>query len=343
MCARVNRLLACRAVASVCLLASLAARADEPAPSLDERWIPSFAITSGVMFGRQHASVSSDCRATGIDPPSPASCDPVETDYGPQLRPGAFDDEQAVTPHVGGNLSLLSPVLFAPGRLRVFAGIEMPYQFGIDRNVAQRQRPTGLREPDNPNVTEALDESSLLGAGSRTASEVQGLTFGANVGVAVHFEAFGRQLRLKPAASWLREQIRVRGRVEQGICPNTRPPPNELRDDCDLDGEQFPGVPGFTRVITLKADDDQWFDGVGPTLDLEMDTGRFGPYTVSLFLGAGAYYIFSDRTMAFSTQRTIGPDSLGDPVDYHADFTFRVNPWLYRAGVGLRLSWVGYD
>jgi hypothetical protein len=192
-------------------------------------------------------------------------------------------------------------------------------------------------------VSEALDEGALLGAGSRTASEVQGLTLGANVGIAVQFEAFGRQFRIKPAASWLREQIDVRGRVEQGICINSRPPPNEKRDDCDLDGVQFPGAVGFTRVITLKADDDQWFDGIGPSLDLEMETGRFGPYTVSLFLGGGAYYVFSDRTMALSVQRTIGPDSIGDPVDYHADFTFRVNPWLYRAGIGLRLSWVGYD
>jgi hypothetical protein len=103
------------------------------------------------------------------------------------------------------------------------------------------------------------------------------------------------------------------------------------------------GTPKTTATSTLKADDSLWLDGVGPGLDVEMDTGRVGPYTVSLFLGGGAYYLLSDRTTAFSATQTIGPDTLGAPVDYHADFTFRVNPWLYRGGLGLRFSWVGYD
>lgn len=320
------------------LLAAPASRAEAPAFFADEQWIPSFAFTGGAFAGRQHATVSSYCREPGSDPPAPTSCDPGEANYGSGLRPGAFDDELAATPYVGGNLSLSTPAFAAPGRPRLFASVELPYQFGIDRNVAQRQRPTGLREPDNPNVTEELDEPALLGAGSRTRSEVQGLTFGASAGLSFAFEAFGRQFRVKPSANWVRTEIDLRGRVEQGICTNR----SDGRDDCDLDGIQF-GAPGFTRVITLKAHDSRWFDGVGPHLDLEMDTGRFGPYTVSLFLGGGAYYLLTDRTMAFSAARTIGPDTLGAPVDYHADFTFRVNPWLYRGGLGLRFSWVGYD
>jgi hypothetical protein len=65
-----------------------------------------------------------------------------------------------------------------------------------------------------------------------------------------------------------------------------------------------------------------------------METGRFGPYTVSLFVGVGGYYLLSDRSLAFSATRTIGPDQLGSAVDYHADWSFHVNPWLYRGGSG---------
>jgi len=342
---RVNLLLArgiARSAIMGALFASLPSSAREraPVPVAEDRWIPSFAFTGGVVFGRQHASVSSSCSEPGSDPPAPTSCDPGEPSYGSELRQGATGDELAVTPYVGGNLSLMAPAFAVLGRPRLFASVELPYQFGIDRNVAQRQRPTGLEEPDNVDVTEELDEGALLGAGSRTRTEVQGLAFGASAGVAFGFEAFGKQFRLKPYAGWLRTQIGVRGRVENGICINN--PPGNVKDDCDLDGVQF-GDPGFTRVVTLKAHDSLWLDGLGPGVDLEMDTGRLGPYTVSIFLGGGAYYLLSDRTAAFSATQTIGPDTLGAPVDYHADFTFRVNPWLYRGGLGLRFSWVGYD
>lgn len=323
------------------LAAPPARAADRVAIFRDERWIPSFALSLGAIAGRQHGSVSSYCRATGSDPPAPTSCDPAEPSYGSELRPGEVDDELAVTPYVGGAFSLLAPGLAAPGHPRLFATVELPYQFGIDRNVAQKQRPTGIAEPDNPGVTELLDENALLGVGSRTRSEVKGLAFGASAGVSLGFEAFGRSFRVKPAAGWLRTQIGVRGRVEAGICNNATSP--QSLDTCDLDGKQFSNVQGFTRIITLKAHDSIWLDGIGPGLDLEMDTGRFGPYTVSLFLGGAAYYLLGDRDLAFSAQRTIGPDRLGDPVDYRADFTFRVDPWLYRGGIGLRFSWMGYD
>jgi hypothetical protein len=328
--------------------AALAASAQEPAPgrSIDERWIPSFAFTGGVTFGRQHATVSSDCRAPGSDVPASMTCHPSIAASGTRLREGDSDDELAVTPYVGGNLSLSTPVLARLGRPRLFAGVELPYHFGIDRNVAQKDRPTGIAEPENVEQTEVLDEGAMLGVGSRTRSEVQGLAFGASAGAAFAFEALGRQFRVKPWAGWLRTQIGVRGRVEHGICFRY----------CDVDGilngdPPYPTDPndpnfGFTRVITLKAHDSIWLDGIGPGLDVEMETGRFGPYTLSLFLGGGGYYLIGDRSLAFSAQRTIppdGPDPVGDPVDYHADFSFRVNPWLYRLGLGLRFSWVGYD
>jgi hypothetical protein len=282
--------------------------------------------------------VSSDCRAPGSNPPVATSCNPEIPDYGSQLRRGADDDELATTPYVGGTLSAQTPVLARWGRPRLFAAIEMPYQFGIDRNVAQKDRPTGIVEPENPEAGETLDEGALNGVGSRTRSEIKGLAFGAGAGAAFSFEMFGKQFRLKPSANWLRMQIGVRGRVEHGICRA-----EAGISLCDVDGEQPPGAVAFTRIITLKNHDSLWLDGIGPGLELEMDTGRFGPYRVALFAGAGGYYFFGDRSLSFEAQSTIGPDPAGAAVDYHARFSFRANPWLYRAGIGLRFAWVGYD
>jgi len=340
---RVNHLFAgwaTRGALAGVLLAAFASSAQDAAPahSIDERWIPSFAFTSGVFWGRQHGKVSSDCFDPDSGPSTPTSCNPQVPAYGPVLREGADEDELAVTPYVGGNLSLQTPVLVPLGRTRLFAGVELPYQFGIDRNVAQKERPTGIAEPDNPEAGETLDEGALLGVGSRTRSEIQGLSFGANAGVSFSFAAFGKEFHVKPSANWLRYQVGLRGRVEHGICRL-----DNFLQLCDVDGKQPAGAFAFTRVITLKGRDSIWLDGVGPGLDVEMDTERFGPYTVALFFGAGGYYLLGDRSLSFETQRTIGPDPLGDPVGYHARWSWRASPWIYRAGLGLRLSWVGYD
>jgi hypothetical protein len=340
----VNRLLAstARRVPRVCfvLLASLGSSAEANAAGLDSRWIPSFAVIGGLTWGNEHASVASECRAPGSDPPAATSCDPAEPGFGSQLRPGDADDDLGVTPYVGGSFELMTPALTAIGRPRLFASVELPYHFGIDRNVAQKQRPTGVREPEGPNIEELLDENALLGVGSRTRSEVQGLVFGAGAGVSLAFEAWGRQFRLKPSAGWIRYEIDVRGRVEAGICNNDNRFQPDV-DTCDLDGKNLGQTRGFTRAITLIGGDSRWFDGIGPGLELEMDTGRVGPFGVSLFLGGRGYYLLGDRAIAFSDTRTIGPDALGGPVEYHADFSFRVSPWLYRAGLGVRFSWLG--
>ena len=335
--ARVNRVFASCTRFAAPLVLSIASIAEaDSVGSVDSRWIPSFAITAGVFTQEHSASVSSDCRAPGSD--AATSCDPGEPGFGSELRPGDRDKDDAATPSVGGSLQIATPALAAIGRPRLFAGVEIPYQFGVDRNVAQKQRPTGIVEPEAPEVSETLQENALLGAGSRTRSEVQGLAFGANAGVAIAFDAWGRQFRLKPSASWIRYEIDVLGRVEAGICNNAGVP--EI-DTCDLDGNT-PGQPNaFTRAITLKGGESQWFEGVGPGLELEVDLRRRGRIGASLFLAGGAYYIYSDRTVAFSVTRTIGPDPLGDPVDYHADFGFRVDPWLFRAGLGIRFAWLG--
>lgn len=310
--------------------------ASERARSADG-WIPALAVTSGFTAGFQNAAVSSDC----TDPASgaPTACDPSDPSSSSILRRGDRGRELAVTPHVGGNLQLSTPALPLPPRPRLFLAVELPWHFGIARNIANAERPSFMSEP--PVALESLPEDALLGAGSVTQVEAQGLAFGAGAGMSFDFEAFGRQFWLKPSAGWIRYELEVRGHIERGIC--------HVNDagvrNCDLDGMQppDPSFAGFTRVISIAGSDSQWFDGVGPGLELEMETGRVGPFGVSLFAGANAYYIFGDRSVAFTTSRTIGPDTLGDPVTYNGHFSFRVHPWLYRGGLGLRFRWLGED
>src|SRR2546425_12540262 len=95
---RVNLIFAARtargAIAAL-LLSALPSGAQEAgsARSIDARWIPSFALTPGIIWGRQHGTVSSDCRAPGSDPPARTACNPnTPRNTGP-LRQGAINDE----------------------------------------------------------------------------------------------------------------------------------------------------------------------------------------------------------------------------------------------------------
>jgi len=98
-------------------------------------------------------------------------------------------------------------------------------------------------------------------------------------------------------------------------------------------------IPGFLRETTLSASGSRRFNGVGPGLDVEMDTGRYGPLGVSLFLGGRAYYIPGDRSFSFATSQ-----SFDDPVGMDvagAQFGVDIEPWMFRAHVGIRFLWLG--
>lgn len=80
--------------------------------------------------------------------------------------------------------------------------------------------------------------------------------------------------------------------------------------------------------------------GIGPSLDIEMDTGRLGPLSTSLFLGARFYRIVGGRKVKFDSEVETFDDVLGqDSAVGH--FNFEVDEWMYRIGVGLRFQWLG--
>jgi len=57
-------------------------------------------------------------------------------------------------------------------------------------------------------------------------------------------------------------------------------------------------------------------------------------------VGGHAHKIVSDRGLGFSDQVTLSGSNL--PTDtYTANWAFEVDPWLYRAGAGIRFHWLG--
>ena len=374
------------------LLASTAASASsnsEPnATDDDRRWIPHFAISTGAKVQPMDASVVSQCangrpteevqfgtpmqprfedRQACADPAGVLDTLPVTELIG-NLRPTDEDETDAVTPFVGYTLGLSTPRLGSqPWAPRVFLSGEAITFFGPERDVAKEGSPSvlGLAEGEASNAA-GSSAASLFGVGSRTSAEVQTLGWGARLGLAFPFEFRGRRLWLKPAFGWINFEIDVEGEVVAG-----------LKDD-PFPADGFgPGI----REVTLSGSSSDRFDGIGPSIELEMEAGRFGPIGVSVFANISAFHILGNRSIEFSSSLDCPAFDPGnptggcaanilEPVDlnnldvltpvldadfrygndvpledtadtYSADWSFEVDDWGYRGGLGIRFHWLG--
>ncbi len=309
-------------------------QAGEEAPLIGENlWVPSLSASSGVVGDEQSAAVSS----YDINEFAPQFADP--------LRPAESKDEVAVTPYVSAALQLMTPALpYVPLRPRIFFEGEIDPMFATDRRIAGEGDATGPEPPPNFNPANQYQYTQLTGLGSRTRTEVETLAYGAELGLAFPFELFGRALRIKPSAGWLRFSVDMEGRVVDAKCKN-----NNLSCNPNAAIPGMPGQMGFTRSIDMRGNDTQSFDAIGPGLELEMDAGRLGPLALSIFLGGNAYRILGNRKLEDSTQISIldeitPPPIFGPPVPeiYRANWSSEVDEWLYRGGLGIRLHWVGW-
>ena len=89
----------------------------------------------------------------------------------------------------------------------------------------------------------------------------------------------------------------------------------------------------------MRGKDTAQIHGVGPVLDVEMDTPRLGPFQSSLFFGGRAYRVF-DPGITFDGQRS-DADAAGTD---ESRATFRVAPdlWMFRVDIGMRFHWMGW-
>jgi len=319
---------------SIASLASDGGGVEEPSRQAGEdRWVPSLAITSGVTFQKHKGSADSvlfeDMSATPTTP----------------LRGFVNGSDTAVSPFVGGSFELMTPALPLPTRPRLFLSAEILPTFASDRDVALEGDPGCVKgpEPDKPCAKDeeegerrkGFGEDSANGQGSKTNAEVDTVVFGASLGVAFPLQIGNRQLRIKPSIGWINYEVDAEGLVVDAACD----PENRCTDVTAIIG--LPPTPGFLRETILTASDSQRFNGIGPGLDVEMDTGRFGPLSVSLFLGGRAYAIVDDRTISFGTEE-VYDDQLGTDRAA-ARFEVEVDRWLYRAHVGIRFHWLGSE
>jgi hypothetical protein len=294
-----------------------------------DRWVPSVALISGITFQDWKAGVSSSiCRGCMIP-------DPMEE----ELRPGATGDDLDVSPFFGTSIELMTPELPLPGSPRFFFGAEVAGVFGAKRQLAQNGEPgeVGNPAPEQAQDSTGFGDDIALGQGSETVAKIEDTSYGATFGIAFPFEVYGRTFRIKPAFSWIRYEVAIDGLVVDAECSFLRFPPGTTVTECNT----TPPQNGFLRETRLGASRTVTFDGIGPSLDIEMDTGRLGPLGTSLFMGARFYRTVGGRKVQFDSEIETFDDELGQDSS-QAQFHFEVDEWMYRIGVGLRFQWLGF-
>jgi hypothetical protein len=319
--------------AALTLQAPLAAMAEEQDTGSERRkqdgedqWVPSLAIVSGLTVqdwdGDVESEICPDCTF-----PSPQA---------EALRPFDKGDDRDVTPYVGGSVELMTPALPIPMSPRLFIGGEFLSAFGTDRDVAGEGDPKSpLESPLPPGADNTpYGEDSVIGQGSVTSAEIDKFVYGAHAGIAFPVEIYGRALRIKPMFAWIRYDVDVSGKVVDAECLENIFGTTQCNENL---------ASGFLRNspdgIVLRDDESDTFDGIGPGVDVEMDTGRFGPLGTSLFAGARLYKILGNRKIKLSD--TASYDDVIGQDETRARWSYEVDDWIYRIGIGIRFQWLG--
>ena len=298
----------------------------------------SLAAISGVLIEQQHGSVASCIFANPADAtgcPAPGST---------PLRPASSGHTRALSSFVGASLEAMTPAIPIPTRPRVFLSGEIVPTFASNYDPAGEGDPSCVRGPEPGDQcardqvvprNRAFGEDAANGQGSLVETTYDTLSFGANLGIAFPVSVGERRLRIKPSVGWLSYEVEVEGQVVDAECN----PPSRCTD---VDGGGPTDGPGQLRETILMGSDTQRFHAIGPGLDVEMDTGRFGPLGTSIFLGGRVYRTLGDRSIVFESSQTYGNDGL--PLANQAvaaRWEAEMNPWMYRVGVGLRVQWLG--
>jgi hypothetical protein len=232
-----------------------------------------------------------------------------------------------------------------------------------------RYPPTGTlvfpRETERPNAPSLL----VKGQGTKVLVTEDSWVWSGGAGVAFTFELFGRRLRLKPSLEYQRRKLSVEWTANRALLSQEQ----GVRRPPSAGGNIAP----IYNIIQLAAQDELVVDGLGPGLELEMDTWQVGPVMLSLYLSGQAYRVLGNTVLTaqgdittecgatdgsnlallcqqtndwdllflgtqFSRQRFPTDTALSGlgVNDVFGDFGFEIDPWYLQAGIGLRFRGV---
>jgi len=366
--------------------------APAPLPASDDesaalkRWEPAVAFQGGVLSQTASATISTSevygaCWLAGGNYQACRWTPPENRFLGRQEGP-ASASSRMMTPYFSLATELMSPSLLSGwGSPRAVAHADVGYSFAFDRGITRIGSP--LDEMELPFPPEAVtplhlynSEQTIVGQGARATASVESLLVGAGLGLAFTFEIGDKIFRVKPTVEYLREEIEISGTFRQATRVTFFNPPTDVGgwhpspppcggecfgDPVVLEADATPTDAGF-REIKLDGSSSRVYHGVGPGLELEMDTGRVGPFVVSIYSGMRAYHFSGDLSIDFIAQNTPNTDFTLDGLPQgpggnvegrsenlfrncsvdnaneceSASFSFQKERWAYTGHLGLR-------
>ena len=367
--------------------------ASDQATASMKRWAPAFAVQGGVIAQTASGMLSgSDIYGAcwlgaGVPVPrgGPGECmwgetGSIDNQYLTRQQAPTSDTSRMMTPYFSLAAELMSPALLSGwGSPRALAHADIGYAFGFARGITRVGSPLDRMElPFPPSELDTHQpplynsEQEMVGQGSKLTASVDSLLVGAGFGIAFTFEVGDRTFRVKPTVEYLREEMEISGTLRQATRTTFFSPPRDMSQwtpttpifgaPLNIPEDATPADAGF-REINLDGSSTRVYHGVGPGLELEMDTGRVGPFVVSIYSGMRAYHFSGDDlSVDFVAQNppdtafTLDglPPGPGTNVEGRnenlfrncsvdnanqcesASFSFEKESWAYTGHVGLR-------
>jgi len=302
------------ALALALLGAAVGAAADEITDE-STRWVPSLALGFDTLTQKASGRIT-----TGdvMGPPLPQGCNGQGGNlcqFSPRaLRPDSSGSDTDVAPLVTASIELMTPRLFERAlKPRLFAHADVSSTFGFDRNLAGEAAPSRFAAPRFFQNRQDIDEAEVIGQGTRAEAKLGRWLVSGGGGVAFSFDLFGRRLRLKPSFEYLRQRIELTGRLHRAV--KLRQQVQNVRNLDDF------------RLLVLRTSTSQIQHGIGPGLELEVDTLRAGPFLLSAYAAGRGYYLLGDLDETLTATNEFGES---------ATFHFDRERWMWRGGVGIR-------
>jgi len=303
---------------ALCVLVAAAtpASANDPANALidHDRWIPSIGFAIGFTTQQQDGTVFTEHEV---------QCGFFCLEWVPyEDRPFNEGDTAINLLHVGGTYELqtprLLPMKWSP---RLFIGGEVLNVSAAKKSLTREGDPkTSLIEPRGEG--ESFVDLAILGQGSTLLSDSETVQYGAIIGLAFPIQIGEWRVSIKPSARYLNQEFTFTGLIS--------------------DANRVDKLVGFppTRVVLLTGSDSIDVHAVGPGLEIEVEAAQVEDFGISVFISGSAYNVLSDRHVRFQSIT----NATGDPKAtrrFRGTWTAEINPWIYRARVGMRFKWLG--
>jgi hypothetical protein len=370
MCTRVNRivvgvalLIAMSTLISSLVLADNHTYADTNSKQESRqdvnRWVPAFAFVGAFHGQGQKSSLSSSCDIGGPQPSDDGalsySCiqadnggrdDPPTRSLTPTAMRESNDGEEfGLWPGVGIDVQLMTPripkidILPFDIGIRGFVSGEVMAVFSPSRATANEGNPGELLFPELAPSLDSYPGPAIGGVGTELRSEQDTFEFAAAVGISIPINVLNRTVRIKPSFGWLHYKLKLSGTLVHAI-----------KDDVN-GNKPAPGQPNGnfgsnTREIDLRKNVTKSINAIGTGVEIELESGKFGPIGAAVFGSIHGYKVLGDRKFKFASSQTFedGTGAGGDGLfedTYRANWEHEIDPWIYRMKVGLRFHYVG--